>query len=167
MAKSEKISAPLSAVKTKGWQFLRSGLPNNLSEIDARERAELCGIAYEDLRKIFSGAVFDLKNEKVNSYTLMQLAIYKNMPKQRCVFTPLKDYAYKPKLWQKHVDDGYGIDAPGNIYMTIAYAYLRDSDAELLNSIWTQNKENFKKRSFLFSLYYYLIQKYCKLSSTK
>ena len=153
----EKISTPLDAVNEKGWQFLRSGLPNNLSEIDARERAELCSIVYDDLEKIFSSALFDLKNEKVNSYTLMQLVIYKNMPKQRCAFIPLKDYAYKPKLWQKHLDDGYGIGTPCNIYMTIAYAYFKRQDANILEEIWKQ-----KARDIVFDLYYYFLNLHLK-----
>ena len=98
MAKLEKISVPLSALQTKGWQFLRGGLPNNLSESDARELVERCGIAYDDLKKIFSGAIFDLKNNEVESHALMQLDIYKNIPKQRRCFISLEDYAYKPKL---------------------------------------------------------------------
>ncbi len=156
MASSEKIRAPLSAVQEKGWQFLRGGLPNNLPESDAKMHAELCGIVYDDLKKVFDGALFDLERDELSSYALMQLEIYKNTPKQRCHFSLLEDYACKPRLWQKHLD-AYGIEAPGNIYMIIAYAYFKNNDARILKEIWIQNEQDYKKRSFVFDLYYYFL----------
>ncbi len=158
MVKLEKISAPLSVTQEKGWQFLRGGLPHKLSETDARALSDTLAVPFNSLQEIFSRATLDLKELDLKSYTLLELNVYKDTPKQRCRFIQLDKYSYEPILWVKYTDNGYGFDTPANFYIAIAYCYLQNNDVGFVEGVWRKLSRDFEKRPFIFDLFFYFIK---------